>query len=303
MMISEIRLQRFRSWRLLEFAAELDDTSTYDWSDKAGNCNSYCWEMIRCRDYCMMNNSSSSAIAAVLRWSKSCTRSSCTNSCCCWLRAPKVTLSCARTGRERWFYSHDSVWFHATATTIFRRRQSIDLSTSERARDSPARGRAGHRAISGASERSSNYDNRSFVHLSFVRSFGRSGATADHLGWKKKELDPGPKSCIERLGTWVKPAARRIGLGVFFSPLFLLPPATLAPHPTPWDLGKFTHFPSPFCSSPSISTQPPSLHSHPSLVPISFVYMLYSFFWQKFRFGQVCHIDIPKSMLCFGEIL
>jgi hypothetical protein len=39
------------------------------------------------------------------------------------------------------------------------------------------------------------------------------------------------------------------------------------------------------------------------LVPISFVYMLYSFFWQKFRFGQVCHIDIPKSMLCFGEIL
>jgi hypothetical protein len=76
----------------------------------------------------------------------------------------------------------------------------------------------------------------SFVRPSFVRSFTRSGATADHLGWKNKELDPGPKSCIERLGTWVKPAARRIGLGVS-SFLLLFSFATSHPRAPPDPLG------------------------------------------------------------------
>jgi len=164
---------------------------------------------------------------------------------------------------------------------FFRRRVSDpsrdNRSISRRASDSPARGRAGGPWGNLWSEREIVELQPSFVRPSFVRS----GVTADHLGWKNKELDPGPKSCIERLGTWVKRDARRIGLGVsfFFSPFFLchLPPSRPTQPLGTWV--KFTHFPSPFCSSPSISTHPPSLLSHPSLVPISFVYMLYSLFW------------------------
>lgn len=160
-------------------------------------------------------------------------------------------------------------------------RHGDNRSISRRASDSPARGRAGHGAISGASQGSSNYDNRSFVRPSFVRSLVRV-LLLTTLGEKTRNLTQVPSLALNDLGPGsnLPPVALDLGF-LFFFPFFFchLPPSRPTQPLGTWV--KFTHSPSPFCSPPSISTQPPSLHSHPSLVPISFVYMLYSFFWAK----------------------
>ncbi len=177
---------------------------------------------------------------------------------------------------------------------FFRRRVSDpsrdNRSISRRASDSPARGRAGHGAISGASERSSSYNHRSFVHLSFVRVL-----LLTTLGEKTRNLTQVPNLALNDLGpeSNVTPVALDLGF-LFFSPPFSF--ATSHPRAPPNPLGPGSSSPTflpPFV--PLLQYQPtplPFFHIplwYQSLLFICFIHC----FGQKFWFGRVCHIDIP----------
>ncbi len=128
-------------------------------------------------------------------------------------------------------------------------------------------------------ERARDHRTTTFVRSSIFRSFVRV-LLLTTLDEKTRNLTQVPSLALNDLGPGSNLPPVELDLGFvcffFFSPLFLLPPSTLAPHPTAWDLGQVhpLSFPLLFLS---FNINPPPIPSFTSLFGTN-LFCLYALF-------------------------